>query len=316
MKAIFIKVLAVVLLLLSVEVANAQFIIKKHELQNANLTSEIIYIQTKRLTEKQTKYLQRSNTLDTVTARYESENEFLTNLVNEKWNFSNTLEELDEISIENKIKNKDDVWYISLNRHTDRFFDRRVHKQNYYYNYSHYELSLFKNKKEVISIPLVDEELSELDLTFAIHSIQVLLSESESFQNLWHYSKTVNTNANQLEGKTLLVSDKLTDYSQEYLQQFFEGKIRIVSEKEILSAIHAKEEQSAYLLITINDYSKEPSFNHLIVDCATNMPFLIYRNSSAYSKPCKHSCIVHQADEQLEFLFGFHFKKYQKLIKS
>lgn len=316
MKSIYIKAIAVAVCLLSVEVSNAQFIVKTKKIQKANLKSEVIYIQTKQLSEKQINYLQRSNTLDSVKARYESENDFLVNLISKNWNLSNTHTELSEKEIALKIKNKEDVWYISLDKHTDRFFDRRVHKQVYYYNYSHYELSLYNNKKEIVSIPLVDEQLSELDLTFALNELQNIVEDGNSFKNNRLYAREANSNANSLKGKTLLISDKLTGYSQEYLQQFFVEQIAIVSDDEILKRVQEQNKEYAYLLITINDYLDKPSFNHLIIDCSSNQAILAYRNSSAVTKPCRHSCISHHHTDKAEYLFGYHLKKYQKLIDS
>ena len=119
-----------------------------------------------------------------------------------------------------------------------------------------------------------------------------------------------------MSNKTLLIPQKLTTYSEEYLNTLYKGKVKIVSEEEIIKAVTAQDTTKAYLLITINHFSDEPSFNHLIIDCKTNKPSLIYRNSSAYSKPCKHACAVHRHNDKLEYLFGFHFKKYKKIMDS
>ena len=149
-----------------------------------------------------------------------------------------------------------------------------------------------------------------------MQQIQTFISQSDQYKNQRLYTKEINDGAGILSNKTLLIPQKLTTYSEEYLNTLFNGKIKIVTEEEIISAVKAQDKTKAYLLITINDISDEPSFNHLIIDCETNKPSLIYRNSGAYSKPCKHTCYIHQHNDKMEFLFGFHFKRYQKIIKS
>lgn len=315
MKNINISIALIVFLFFSGNIY-AQYSIKKNEFRKNDLTSKNIFYEIKTLTPKQISKLKKRDLLNAVKDRYNRENKLLFKLIQSNPSSNNAYKELSTEKIKKKIKNKEEVWYVTLNKHTDKFFDRRVHKKRFYYYYSHYKLSLFKNKKEILSIPLVDEELSELNLGFAFDELRNIASKSASFKNQRTYAKDVNSRSNSLKGKTLLISENLTGFSKEYLKKFFNGSIEIVSEQEIVKAVKEKDEQKAYLLITINDISNEPSFNHIIIDCSNNEPVLIYRNSTAYLKPCKHSCITHQHKNKLEFLFGLHFKRYQKIIKS
>ena len=137
----------------------------------------------------------------------------------------------------------------------------------------------------------MDEELSLLNAEFAIQQFQRFIHNSNQFKNKRLYSKEINESAGTLTNKTLLVPENLTDYSEESLNSWYNEKIKIVSEKEVRNAVNTQDTAKAYLLITINDISDKPSVNHLIVDCATNEPILIYRNSSAYSMPFMHTCV-------------------------
>ncbi len=153
-------------------------------------------------------------------------------------------------------------------------------------------------------------------MQFALNTIQSLIVSSGSFKNMHNYTKEANASAYIIKEKTLLVSEKQTSLSLEYIQLFYKGKMKITSEQEILQHIRNRDEQYAYLMLTINDYSDKPSFNHMILDCANNKPLLVYRYSTAFIKPCKHTCDSHKYDEKHKFLFGLHFKKYQKIINS
>ena len=295
---------------------NAQFIIAKKVLQKVDIKNIIVYIETKELSEKQIKRYDDRDLLNSIKTRYNRENELLNKVIFEHWYVNDKTEKLSDNEISQRIKNKQETWYLKLNRHTDKFFDRRVHKLKKYYRYTHYKLSLCNNKKEVVSIPLINKELSELELYFALSTIQSLIENSSSFKNMRNYTKEANANAYIIKEKTLLVSEKLTILSKEYIQLYYKGKIKISSEQEILQLIKDKDEQYAYLMLTINDFSDKPSFNHIILDCANNTALMIYKYSNANIKPCKHICSKHRYNEKPEFLFDFHFKKYEKMISS
>jgi hypothetical protein len=314
MKTINIILSISIILLISTDNTNGQFNINKKELNKIDFKNITIYIQLKGLSEKQIEQYRRRSLINSVKARYIFENQLLKEVVESHWDLQNTTIEFANDEIKNKLNDLEDVWYLSFNKHTDNFFDRRIHKRNYYYNYSHYELSLFKNKKKIISIPLINKDPSELELVFAINSIQTVIKNASSFKNLKQYAKEINMNANLVSERTLLVPENLTNYSQEYFEPFYNGKIKIVSTQEILKVIHNQDDQYAYLMITINDNSDEPSFNHIILDCEKNQPMLVYRNSTVYSSTCKLGCNFHGHDNKLEFLLGYHLKKYQKII--
>jgi len=311
-----IKILAVIVSMIITGAANAQYSIKQNKITSVQQLDKVAYFELSQLSDKQIRFYKKQGIEKEIQERYRKENDFLTNLISKNWNNIDKPKGLSTSALNEKIKNKDGVWYISLKKHSDKFFDRRVVKKDYYFYYTHYQISLHNDNKEVLSIPLVDEELSELNAEFAIQQIQNFISQSAQYKNQRLYAKEVNQGAGLLSNKTLLIPQKLTNYSEEYLSTLFQGKVKVVPETEIIDAVDAKDSTKAYLLITINDISDNPSFNHLIIDCETNTPALIYRNSSAYSKPCKHSCIVHHHNENMEFLFGFHFKKYHKMIKS
>jgi hypothetical protein len=310
------KILAVIISMIITGAANAQYSIKKNKISDGQQLIKVGYFETKQVSDKQIKRSKRNDVIEKLKERYQKENIFLSNLISDNWNSSDKPKEISTSELNAKIKNKEDIWYITLKKHSDKFFDRRVVKKNYYFDYSHYQISLCYDKTEVLRIPLVDEELSLLNAEFAIQQIQNFIKDPKDYKNQRQYVKEVNASAGALSNKTLLISQKLTGYSEEYLKSFYKGSIKIVSEQEIIEAVKRKDKSKAYLLITINDYSDEPSFNHLIIDCESNEPILIYRNSTAYSKPCEHLCIVHHHNSKLEYLFGFHFRKYRKMIKS
>jgi hypothetical protein len=310
------KILVVIISMVITNAVNAQYSINKNKLSDVQQLEKVDFFETKQLSDKQIKQYKRQELIESTQERYQKENLFLAKLISENWNSSDKPKEISNSELTTKLKNKEGVWYITLRKHSDSFFDRRVVRKNYYYSYSHYQLSLYNDKKEVLRIPLVDEELSELNAEFAIEQIQNFISQSKQYKNQRLYAKEINASAGALSNKTLLIPEKLTTYSEEYLNTLYKGKIKIVPEEEIIKAVKAQDKTKAYLLITINDFSDEPSFNHLIIDCETNKPSLIYRNSSAYSKLCKHSCIVHRHNDKLEYLFGFHFKKYKKIMDS
>ena len=151
---------------------NAQFIIAKKVLQKVDIKNIIVYIETKELSEKQIKRYDDRDLLNSIKTRYNRENELLNKVIFEHWYVNDKTEKLSDNEISQRIKNKQETWYLKLNRHTDKFFDRRVHKLKKYYRYTHYKLSLCNNKKEVVSIPLINKELSELELYFALSTIQ------------------------------------------------------------------------------------------------------------------------------------------------
>lgn len=310
------KILGVIISMIITGAVHAQYSIKRNKIDEVKQLEKVEYFETKQVSDKQITRLKREDVIKKLKRRYQDENIFLSNLISDNWNSSEKPKEISTSELNAKIKNKEGIWYISLRKHTDRFFDRRVVRKNYYYNYSHYQISLCYDKKEVFRIPLVDEELSVLYAEFAIQQIQNFINEPEHYKNQRLYSKGINEETGALANKTLLIPQNLTGYSEKYLASFYNGNIKIVSEQEITEAVNRKDKSKAYLLITINDYSDEPSFNHLIVDCETNKPSLIYKNSSAYWKPCRHACSFHKHNNKMEFLFGFHFKRYQKIIKS
>jgi hypothetical protein len=311
-----IKIIGVIISMIITGAVNAQYSIKKNTITDVQQLDKVAYFEIKQVSDNQLKRLKRDDVIKKLKRRYHDENIFLSNLISDNWNTIEKPKEISTSELITKIKNKEGIWYITLRKHTDRFFYRRVVRKNYYYNYSHYQISLCYDKKEVLRIPLVNEKLSELNAEFAIQQIQNFINDSEHYKNPRLYSKRINEEAGELANKTLLIPQDLTGYSEEYLTSFYNGNVKIVSEQEIIEAVNKKDKSKAYLLITINDYSDEPSFNHLIIDCESNEPMLIYRNSTAYSKPCKHMCIVHRHNDKLEYLFGFHFKKYRKMIKS
>jgi hypothetical protein len=302
---------------ISVGNTNAQFNIKKKPLEKVDFINTSVHVLSKELTAKQIKHNKKRDLLNAVKARYDFENEFLKEAIKDYWYLQNITGELSNEEIEKKLISGDVIWYIALNNHTDRFFDRKGHKRKYcYYYFSHYELSLVKNKKVVISIPLVNNQLSELNMQFALNSMQTMMSEAWAYNSFRQYAKEINSNAKEISGKTLLVSESLTGYSQEYLQQFYQGQVKISSEKEILQAINHKDGRYAYLTVTVNDYLSKPSFNHIILDCASNRPLLVYRNANASSQFFKHIPRMNPHNKRLEFLSGNDFKKYQKIINS
>jgi hypothetical protein len=305
-----------ILFLIAIGNTNAQFIVNKKELNKVDLINTTLYVLSNELTAKQVEGLQKRDLIDAIRARYISENELLMEVINNYWDLKNIAGELSTKEIARKIESGEEIYYIRLTKPRDRFFNRSVHKLNYYYSYSHYKLGLFRNNKEIISIPLVNEELSELHLHFAIHVLKGIISKSGSFSSLRQYSSEINSNAGKISGRTLLISENLTDYSLEYLQQFYNGQMRIASEDEILSAIHRNREEYVYLMITVNDRSDKPSFNHFILDCIESKPLLVYRNSNACSTSSKHTYVSRHRIDRLDFLFGFHFKKYQRIIDS
>lgn len=316
MKTIRLILSIVIVFFISIGNTNAQFSVKKKHLQKIDLENTPVYVQTLESTVNQDESFKEWEETNATQTLNKYDDMLFRKVVKNHWYLPQIAGELSRKEIERKLKAEEEIWYLALRKHADSFLYRRSAKRNSYYDYSHYELSLVKNKIEVVSIPIVSEELSELELHFAIYAIQSIIGGAEEFNNIRQYAKKANSNAQTISGKTLLVSEKLTGYSQKYLQQFYEGQLKIASEKEILQAIHAKDRQYAYLMINVNDSSEEPSFNHIILDCANNEPLLVIRNSTFYSKLCEYTCIFHHHKKKLEFLFSFHFKKYQKIIDS
>ncbi|WP_421917870.1 hypothetical protein [Marinifilum sp.] len=301
---------------ISIGNTNAQFRVKKKHLQEIDLENTPVYVQTLESIVNQNEPFTECDEKNTAQTLNKHDDMLFRKVVKDHWYLPNLAGELSRKEIERKLKAEEEIWYIAFSKHADSFFYRRSAKRNSYFNYSHYELSLVENKIEVISIPLVSEELSELELHFAIKTLQSIINKVEAFKNIRQYANKINSNAKIISEKILLVSENLTGYSQEYLQQFYEGQVKIASEKEILQAIHDKDGQYAYLMITVNDSSEEPSFNHIILDCGKNEPLLVLRNCTFYSKLCEYTCRFQQHSNKLEFLFGFHFKKYQRIIDS
>jgi len=316
MKTIKIILSIAMVFFISIGNTNAQFNVKKKQLKKIDPGNTPVYVLIQESVVNHNEPFIEWDETDTAQTLTEGDDMLFRKVIKNHWYLQKIAGELSSEEIERKRKAGGEIWYLALRKHADSFFYRRSAKRNSYYDYSHYELSLVKNKIEVISIPLVSEELSELELHFAIYAIQSIIDGAEEFKNIRQYAKKANSNAQTISGKTLLVSENLTGYSREYLQQFYEGQVKITSDKEILQAIHDKDGRYAYLMITVNDSSEEPSFNHIILDCARNEPLLVLRNCTYYSKLCEYTCTFHQHKKKLEFLFGFHFKKYQKIIDS
>jgi hypothetical protein len=294
----------------------AQFKVKNNQLQKIDFANSIVYVQSKELKAQQIEQCKERELISAIEVPYNSKFNLLQEVIKDQWYLQNTYGEISDKEIEKKLKSGEEILYITLYKHTDRFFYKRIHRQTYHFNFSHYVLSLMHNKKEVISIPLVNEELSELDIHFAINTLQSIMAKEGAFNNLCQYSKDINSNAKTISGKTLLIPEKFTRYSQDYFQQYYDGQVKIVGDKEILQSIKKKDGRYAYLMITINDISSDPSFNHIILDCVNNEPMLVYRNSNAYHKPMKGFNKAPPGDDNLDFLSSVHFKKYQKIINS
>ena len=105
------------------------FLLPQLRLQKLHTGSVVIF--------KQIKYYKKQGIEKEIQERYRKENHFLTNLISKNWNNIDKPKGLSTSELNEKIKNKEGVWYITLKKHSDKFFDRRVVKKNYYFYYSH-----------------------------------------------------------------------------------------------------------------------------------------------------------------------------------
>ena len=150
------KILVVIVSMIITSAVNAQYSINKSKLSDVQQLEKVDFFEMKELSDKQIKYYKRQGNIENIQEQYQIENLFLTNLISENWNSSTKPKEITTSELNSKIKKNEGTWYVTIRKHSDRFFDRRVVKKNYYYSYSHYQLSLYKDKKEVLRIPLVD----------------------------------------------------------------------------------------------------------------------------------------------------------------
>ncbi len=205
MKSIKLISITFILLTLTLTSVKAQFLIKKKDLNNDVLKEKTIFFEMKDLSEKKIKHLKDEKVLEDFKIQYQKENTILAKTLEDHWVSEEKINGLSTKEIKSRIENKQETWYISLYKHTDKFFDKKVHKRNYYYYYQHYTLSLFKNKQKVLSIPLVNNYISELDIHFAVNMMQNIAYNIDEKGKLNQYTKAINQKTSQIKQKTLLV---------------------------------------------------------------------------------------------------------------
>ena len=108
--------------------AHAQFYMKRKAIENSDLKNATIYVKYKELSDRQIEKFKKRNLLNEIKGQYDVENNLLKNTINDIWYSQNSVKKLSSIEINNKISNGETVWYISLDKHYDKFFDRRIHK--------------------------------------------------------------------------------------------------------------------------------------------------------------------------------------------
>jgi hypothetical protein len=313
MNHIKVYLIVLILLVLGLTGAKAQFSIKRSDLENNNIQEKIIYFEIKELSEKRIKKLKDQRTIENLKSQYQEENKILTQTLKDYW-VTGEIKSLTTKELDKRIEEKQETWYISFYKHTDKFFEKRVHKRNVYYYYQHYTLSLYKNKKKVLIIPLVNSFISELDIQFAINMMQKIINDIDNISNLNEYAKVINQSSAIIRQKTLLIPQNYTIYSEEYIKNYYKGNIKIVKEQEIIDAINRNDLNYTYLLININHLSEKPTFNHFIFDCATNDPLFLYRQSSSFTKTGIQKSNMPVLKREIQFLLGSHFKKYNNKI--
>jgi len=302
------------ILMLRLPCADAQFIVKKSELKENIFKENTIFFETKELSEKQINSYKDPRTIENLKIQYQEENKVLAETLKDHWVNGDKITSLSKEEIRARLKNKQETWYISLYKHTDKFIDSRIAKRNLYFYYPHYIMTLYKNKQKILSIPLVNSFVSELDIHFAVNMIQNITYEIENISKLNQYAKAINQNSSLIKQKTLLIPQNYTKYSEEHIKQFYKGNIKIVEEREIIDAIHKKDPNYAYLLINLNHLSEKPSFNHFIFDCATDNPLFLYNQSTGYVKTGIQKSSMTTLKREIQFLLDMHFKKYNSKI--
>ncbi len=294
---------------------NAQFAINKKHLKEIDLSSDTIFISQNSFSEKEIQRYQKQDILEIIKQRIENENTVLRQEITNDW-ADKKIKFIDESEIENRIKNKIPTLYISAQIHNDKYFDKRVGRQRRYYNFQHYDINLNLGKKTIVSVPLVNEELNRLDLHFALSLINYCITQKDEFQNLYKYTKQVNIKSGEISDDVLLVPENNTEYSQKYLETVYGFKLQILDENTILEKLHTNSEGYVYLNESLTHTMDNPRFNHFLIRTDDDTPVLLYRNSSAFVKPCNHTCLVHDENKKLDYLLAVHFKQFKKIIKK
>jgi hypothetical protein len=293
----------------------AQFTVKNKLLSQTDFTKDTIFIELKSFTEKETTKYKKQDILEIVETRIKNENETLQKEISLDWG-NKSLVFLDESEIENRIKNNTPTLYLAVTIHNDRYFDKRVGRQRRYYYFQHYDINLILNKRTIVSVPLTNAELTRLDLHFALSLIDYCVTHNEKTRSLTRFTREVNTNSGEISKRILLVSSKTTDYSEKYLKTIYGSNLSVQSPDDILEIIHSNNSGYVYLIQSLTHSMDNPRFNHFIVRTEDSQPVLLYRNSSAYVKPCSHSCFFHKENEKLDYLLDVHFRKFKKIIET
>lgn len=311
---IYLPILLSGFLLIAVK-SNAQFTVNKRHLKEINLSTDTVFISLNSFDEKEIQRYKKQDILEIINQRIENENKVLHQEITNDWS-DKKIQFIDESVIEKRIKNRIPTLYLSAQIHNDRYFDKRVGRQRRYYYFQHYDINLNIGKKTIVSVPLVNEELNSLDLHFALSLIDYCIKQGGEFQNLAKFTKQINSRAGEISNDTLLISENNTDYSEQYLKSVFGANLKILDEVKILNKLHTYSESYVYLNESLTHTMDNPRFNHFVIRTLDNTPVLLYRNSTAFIKPCKHSCFFHTENHRLEYLLVVHFKQFKKIINK
>ncbi len=295
--------------------ANAQFTLNKKYLKEIDLSTDTIFISQNSFNEKEIQRYKKQDILDIIEKRIKNENTVLRQEIATDWK-DKQIHFLDESEIEKRIKDRIPTLYISAQIHNDRYFDKRVGRQRRYYYFQHYDVSLNFNRKTLVSVALTNEQLTKLDLHFALSLVDYCLNNSNDFHSMGRFTKEVNLKSKIVQNEILLVSKNTTAYSEDYLKSVYGENLQMLHPDSILTKIHNHTENTVYLIQSLTHTMRNPMFNHFLVQVSNDKPVLLYRNSMAFVKPCSHTCIIHKENEKLEYLLAVHFKQFKKIINK
>ena len=105
--------------------AKTQILVDKKELRNNILQEKIIYFEIKSLSEEQIASFKDQRTIENHKIQYQEENEILKTTLENHWFKCKKLISLTTEEIETRLINNQETWYLSLNKHTNKFQKKR-----------------------------------------------------------------------------------------------------------------------------------------------------------------------------------------------
>lgn len=268
-------------------VMNAQFSIQQDASVAKQASARKLLVVKQEPSAYQLKKSKREGTLNQLIADYEARNNKTFEYYKQYWRLTDEIIPVSESALDSikKTKSADYLYaaygltYDSEKRYT---MDPRLKEDSHLYKYWYYSFYIGVTEKRTQSLGSFTSRgrsLDELDFITAILVSQYSMAYIGSGGQRDSLQAAINHHTGLLKTKTLLIPDYLADIPQEEMEANYPYKIKIVSEKEILTALEARDSNYAFVNLMNVEGSCGEKFHHVIIDCGNTEPILLDKKS-------------------------------------